>query len=223
MQGALLWTTQMWKRATKPNEELITLWKFRELGPTPCFEGGDGAWFHPMPQGVPVALAHIGRDPGSLGAGMMAPDRATRAAYFEALAGMYLERPRDEWVRLLQENDVACQPVQPAEAAFEHPQAVHNRAVSIIELPGVGPVTQLGHPYHLERHEEPEPSPPPGVGEHTDAVLASLPRPRAIPAVSRPTSSVRLAHALEGIRLLDFGTAVAGPFGAMTSAISART
>jgi crotonobetainyl-CoA:carnitine CoA-transferase CaiB-like acyl-CoA transferase len=36
IQGALLWTTQIWKRASKPNEELISLWKYRELGPTPC-------------------------------------------------------------------------------------------------------------------------------------------------------------------------------------------
>ncbi len=215
MQGALLWTTQMWKRATKPDEELIALWKFRELGPTPCFEASDGAWFHPMPQGVPIALAHVGRNPDSLGAGMMAPDRETRAAYFEALAELYLERPRHEWVRLLQESDVACQPVQPAEAAFEHPQVVHNRAVSTVELPGVGPVTQVGHTYHLERHEERVPGPPPGVGEHTDAVLASLPHWRSAAAGSRPTSSGRLAHALDGIRVLDFGTAVAGPFGAM--------
>ena len=176
MQGALLWTTQMWKRASKPNEELVSLWKFRELGPTPCFEASDGAWLHPMPQGVPLALAYVGRDPDSLGPGMMAPDRETRAAYFGALAQMYLQRPRDEWVRLLQQNDVACQPVQPAEAALEHPQLVHNRAVTTIEFPGVGPVTQVGHTYHLEYHDEPPPCPPPGIGEHTDAVLASLPR-----------------------------------------------
>jgi crotonobetainyl-CoA:carnitine CoA-transferase CaiB-like acyl-CoA transferase len=215
MQGALLWTTQIWKRATKPNEDLITLWKYRELGPTPCFEAGDGAWFHPMPQGVPIALAHVGREPDSLGAGMTAPDRETRAAYFQALAELYLERPRDEWVQLLQDNDVACQPVQPAEAALEHPQVLHNRAVTTIELPGVGPVTQVGHTYHLECHEEPVPEPPPGIGEHTDAVLASLaPSGSASPVPGR-ASVGRLAHALEGIRVLDFGTAVAGPFGAM--------
>jgi crotonobetainyl-CoA:carnitine CoA-transferase CaiB-like acyl-CoA transferase len=128
---------------------------------------------------------------------------------------LYRERPQEEWVRLLQGNDVACQPVQPAEAAFGHPQVVHNRAVSTIELPGVGPVTQVGHTYHLECHGEPVPSPPPGVGEHTDAVLASLPPRAPSPAASRATPSGRLAHALEGIRVLDFGTAVAGPFGAM--------
>jgi crotonobetainyl-CoA:carnitine CoA-transferase CaiB-like acyl-CoA transferase len=215
MQGALLWTTQMWKRASKPNEELVSLWKFRELGPTPCFEAGDGAWLHPMPQGVPLALAHVGRDPDSLGSGMMAPDRETRAAYFAALAEMYLQRPRDEWVRLLQQNDVACQPVQPAEAALEHPQVVHNRAVTTIEFPGVGPVTQVGHTYHLEYHDEPPPGPPPGIGEHTDAVLASLPRTQPGSAPAGATSPGRLAHALEGVRVLDFGTAVAGPFGAM--------
>ena len=64
MPGALLWMTQIWKRAETPTPEIANLWKFKALGPTPCFEAAHGQWFHPMPGGVPVALAHLGRDPG---------------------------------------------------------------------------------------------------------------------------------------------------------------
>src|SRR5690606_9591401 len=62
-QGALVWMTQQLKRAERPTPSLHELWRFPDLPPTPCFEAADGAWFHPMPQGVPVALAHLGRDP----------------------------------------------------------------------------------------------------------------------------------------------------------------
>jgi len=213
MQGSLLWTTQIWKRAERPNGDLVNLWKHRELGPTPCFEGADGKWFHPMPQGVPISLAHLGRDPAELdGGAISSDDRQAKARYFEAVRDLYLQRPRDEWVELLQGSDVSCQPVQAAETVFDHPQVAHNRAVTTVELPGVGPVTQVGHTYHLELHEETVQGPPPLVGQHTDEVLGSL-TPRARRASGATGSN--LGHALQGIRVLDFGTAVAGPFGAM--------
>ena len=66
-QGVLLWTTQIWKRASKPTPNLHDLWRYRDLPPTPCFEASDGKWFHPMPGGIPAALKHVGRDPGDLG------------------------------------------------------------------------------------------------------------------------------------------------------------
>ena len=213
MQGGLLWTTQIWKRAERPNADLLNLWKFKDLGPTPCFEAADGGWFHPMPQGVPIALAHVGRDPEELDpASITSDDRESRARYFESLRDLYLQRSSDEWVKLLQDHDVSCQPVRPIETAFDHPQVVHNRVVTTVEIPGVGPVTQLGHPYHLERHEESVQGPPPSVGEHTEELLRSV-ADRSRTDVPAPTR--RLRHALEGIRVLDFGTAVAGPFGTM--------
>jgi crotonobetainyl-CoA:carnitine CoA-transferase CaiB-like acyl-CoA transferase len=213
MQGSLLWTTQIWKRAERPNADLENLWKFKDLGPTPCFEAGDGQWFHPMPQGVPVALGHVGRAANELDpSAIMSDDRPSRAQFFDGVRELYLERPRDEWVQLLQEHDVSCQPVQPAERVFDHPQVVHNGAVTTVEIPGVGPVTQVGHTYHLERSDEVVQGPPPVIGQHTDEVLDSLPERKPLqPRASRAS----LQHALEGIRVLDFGTAVAGPFGTM--------
>ena len=213
MQGSLLWTTQIWKRAERPNGDLVNLWKFKELGPTPCFEAADGRWFHPMPQGVAVALAHVGRDPGELDqSAISSSDRESRAGYFDAVRRLYLQRPAEEWIQLLQGADVPCQPVQPAESAFDHPQIVHNGSVTTVDIPDVGPVTQLGSPYHLERHEATVQGPPPRAGEHTEQVRDSIGNrsPRRSSGSATP-----LRHALDGIRVIDFGTAVAGPFGAM--------
>ena len=65
-QGSLLWTTQIWKRASHPTVALSAMWENKDLGPTPCFEDSDGQWFHPMVNGVSVALAHLGRPPDEL-------------------------------------------------------------------------------------------------------------------------------------------------------------
>jgi crotonobetainyl-CoA:carnitine CoA-transferase CaiB-like acyl-CoA transferase len=220
-QGALLWTTQVWKRAERPTPILHELWRIKEFPPTPCFEAGDGEWFHPMPHGVPVALAHLGRDPGEIDMmGAAFGDYEDRKAYFEAVGEIYRQRPRDEWVALLQAAEVPCQPVGTAEAAFDHPQLVHNGAVTVVDVPGVGPVRQFGRAFRTEG--EPagfSPEPAPAVGEHTAALVsdrASVPVTATGPAVpdSAPVDPTDRGP-LAGIRVLDFGTALAGPFGTM--------
>src|SRR5205814_7246751 len=83
-QGALAYLTQIWKRAETPTPALTELWRFKDFPPTPCFEAGDGKWFHPMPQGVPVALGHIGADPMALDVSLSSHgDYEARRAFFD--------------------------------------------------------------------------------------------------------------------------------------------
>ena len=212
-QGGLLWTTQIWKRASRPTPPLSAMWAHRDLGPTPCFEASDGQWFHPMVNGMSVALEHVGRRPDELGVTTITlGDRASREEYFQVARDVFKQRPRDEWVALFQEHDIPCQPVQPPGPIFDHPQVAHTGAVTTVEVPGMGPVTQLGHTYHLERHRDVVQGPPPAVDQHRTEIIGEAARPRP----ERPAPAGRsLRHALEGIRVLDLGTVVAGPFGAM--------
>ena len=213
-QGTLVWMSQIWKRAESPTPALTDLWRFKDFPPTPCFEASDGLWFHPMPQSVPAALAHVGQPLDALGPMMVATgEYEERKAFFDGVRQLFLQRPRDEWVKVVQDADVPCQPVGRAEDAFDHPQIVNNRASTVVELPDVGPVKQLGRPYHLERHEEPVPAPPPAVGQHTEEVRASLASTPPKTATAADGSTRRFP--LDGIRVLDFGTALAGPFGPM--------
>jgi crotonobetainyl-CoA:carnitine CoA-transferase CaiB-like acyl-CoA transferase len=225
-QGSLVWTTQVWKRAERPTEALTQLWRFRDLVPTPCYEASDGRWLHPMPKAIPVALEHLGRDPADLATigSPMSADRAEREAYFAAAREVFRQRPRDEWVELLQSRSVPCQPIQPAEDAFDHPQVVATGAVVTVDVPEVGPIGQVGAAYLMDLDDLIDPAPPPGLGAHTDDVLARASGPRtasgtASPARATPTvhpsASGRLEHPLSGVRVLDLGTVVAGPFGAM--------
>jgi crotonobetainyl-CoA:carnitine CoA-transferase CaiB-like acyl-CoA transferase len=225
-QGSLVWTTQVWKRAERPTDALFQLWRFRDLVPTPCYEASDGRWLHPMPKALPVALEHLGRDPGELaGIGTsMSADRSEREAYFAATRDVFRERPRDEWVELLQGRGVPCQPIQPVEDAYEHPQLIATGAVVTVHVPDVGPVHQVGAAYLMDLDDVVAPTPPPAVGEHSHELLATgvaeAPPPvPARPARRAPEGDGALGpsrgHPLAGVRVLDMGTVVAGPFGGM--------
>jgi crotonobetainyl-CoA:carnitine CoA-transferase CaiB-like acyl-CoA transferase len=217
-QGSLVWTTQVWKRAERPTDALFELWRFRDLVPTPCYEASDGRWLHPMPKAIPVVLEHLGRDPGelSVAGSPMSPVRAEREAYFAAARELFLERPRDEWVELLQARGVPCQPILPVDDALDHPQLRATGAVVTIDVPGLGPLTQMGAAYRMDVDDEVAPSPSPvGTGTETSEARTEGPVPGR-PGPTDPSGAPgSLMPPLAGIRVLDLGTVVAGPFGGM--------
>jgi crotonobetainyl-CoA:carnitine CoA-transferase CaiB-like acyl-CoA transferase len=223
LQGALVWTTQIWKRAEHPTPELNDMWVNIDLPPTPCFEGSDGQWFHPMSHGLIPALRLLGEDASHLDfAAVMSADRERRERFFTAAQEAFAKRPAQEWFELFQQVDVACQLIQPVDDVFTHPQAVATRAVTTVEVPGVGPVAQLGETYTLSGHVDGTPGAPPDLGANTDDVLRSLtPGFFALDGRDDHRSRTRgeeAGRALEGVRVLDLGTVVAGPFGGMLMA-----
>jgi alpha-methylacyl-CoA racemase len=85
----------------------------------------------------------------------------------ETLAGIFMSRPRDHWVDLLQDTDACFAPVlSPAEAP-DHPQ---NRARGIFSD---GPVQPMPAP-RFARSDTPLPSTPPAPGADSREVLDSL-------------------------------------------------
>ena len=207
VQGALVWMTQLWRHATTPTPPLYEMWQFKDLVPTPCFEAGDGRWFHAMTNGLPIALAHLGRDPSELDLRVMISRRppVARALLRRRTRRCSAQRPRDEWVELMQRNDVNCQPIEPAEPVFEHPQLLHTGGGDDRRRPG----RRARHPArpHLRRsrdHENEAPAPPPSVGEHTATCAAPRshrPRPgaaasapRALDARARRRAGARFRH-----------------------------
>jgi crotonobetainyl-CoA:carnitine CoA-transferase CaiB-like acyl-CoA transferase len=90
------------------------------------------------------------------------------------LAETFRSRTRDDWVAWFAERDVCFAPVLDLREAFAHPQ-VAAREMLIRDAEGN---PHIGTPLKF-RHEPGRIDPTlPGLGEHTDAVLASLHEPR---------------------------------------------
>ncbi|MFN8028251.1 MAG: CoA transferase [Acidimicrobiia bacterium] len=221
MQGALLWMTQIWTRAERPTPELERMWGDRAPGPTPNFAAGDGKWFHPMPMAIPLACEHIGYDLGADGFSAMFGTAEDKVRYYEAVQALYLERPMQEWVDLMQAHMEPAQPVLPVEEGLHHFQVEHNRAATDVEFPGLGTVRQVGEVVHISEHRMRPPTPPVPAGHDTESVLGALDPAR--PAAADAPAAVDKRGPLAGVRVLDFPLARAGPVTTMVLGDSAPT
>jgi alpha-methylacyl-CoA racemase len=87
---------------------------------------------------------------------------------------VFLERTRDEWSEFASQHDCCLEPVLDLDEALDS-DLVRGRAMVVeLEQPGAGTVRQLGHPVKFSRTPGAPQGPGPGLGEHTDEVLASL-------------------------------------------------
>jgi crotonobetainyl-CoA:carnitine CoA-transferase CaiB-like acyl-CoA transferase len=86
----------------------------------------------------------------------------------------FRERTTNEWVELLRAHDVWCQPVNTMEETFDDVAVKHIAPVLEFDHPQAGHVKVLKHPVRYSSGEATLRRPPPGLGEHTDELLAEL-------------------------------------------------
>jgi len=87
------------------------------------------------------------------------------------VAEAFLGRPLAEWLTILTENDVPHAPLAGIKEALDDPQVRHrNMVIEIKDQENT--VKQLGSPYKLCDTPPRFETPPPGLGEHTDTLLA---------------------------------------------------
>jgi len=212
-QGVLSFTTQLWQDVEHREEP----WFQIPRDPRPnIYECADGLWVHSMHgaggrgKDRSIAWEILGIDPPDLAANpMLSPefDQTVREGVRRIRRQDLLDR---FWA-----NEIAIAPVRPAHEALDDEQVINNGMSVVIDDPVHGPVRQAGISFRL--HGVPTPhvqGPQPRLGEHTDAVLASLADEPARARATRPAKRA-LAHALEGIKVLDLGNFLAGPFGPM--------
>ncbi|GAA5335012.1 MULTISPECIES: CaiB/BaiF CoA transferase family protein [Thermus] len=101
------------------------------------------------------------------------PERVThREEVVEAITQVLKTKPRAHWLKRLQEAGVPAAPVNDLSEAFQDPQAEARGAVWTLEHPLLGALPTLANPLRfLSRTPASPPSPPPLLGEHTEAVL----------------------------------------------------
>ena len=81
-------------------------------------------------------------------------------------------KPRSEWERLLEQNDVPHAPVNNFEEVVDDPQVRHLGTFSELMHPVKGVTKSIGRPVSYDGSREFTTAPPPVLGEHTDYVLS---------------------------------------------------
>ena len=123
---------------------------------------------------------------------------------------VFRSRTSDEWLQALSDADVPCIVVRELGECFTDDQALANDYVVEVDDPAIGPALQAGPPITTT---------PPGsfarpavaLGTSTvDEVLDDWPEQ----ATTTPVTVTGDTRPLAGMRVLDFGSVVAGPFGA---------
>jgi crotonobetainyl-CoA:carnitine CoA-transferase CaiB-like acyl-CoA transferase len=90
------------------------------------------------------------------------------------LRAIFLEKTRDEWIRLFEGEDVCISPVLSLDVALSHPNTLARRMVVDVGSPLGGTERQLGLPIKVAGEEERAPGRAPRLGEHDDPVLEEL-------------------------------------------------
>ncbi len=209
-QGVLLYTTQLWQEASTPPpgyHEVMARTYPPGVHQVWLMECAGGEWLHySMLSGLtPIKTLDevIGLEAGA--------DDAARRARIRTLA-------RDPLIAELRANNHAVDPVTPAADVFTHPQTIANETAAIVVDPDIGATTQMGVPIHLLSTPGAIVGPQPAVGAHTESVLRDLLQTGvggAHAAGGAPAPLPQPGGPLAGIRLIDVGQYLAGPFGPM--------
>ena len=96
-----------------------------------------------------------------------------RGVLIAAVSEIFLGRETDAWLKLLNEAEVPCAPVQTVDQVFKAPQVLHREMLVEVEHPTAGTVRMAGIPVKFSATPASVRLPPPLLGQHTEEVLAS--------------------------------------------------
>ena len=90
------------------------------------------------------------------------------------LAEKFLQQPSTHWLKLLEERDILCGPVNTYAEVFNDPQVLLNEMVIEIDHPNGGKYKTSGLPLKMSKTPGKVRIPPPLLGQHTDEILTDL-------------------------------------------------
>lgn len=221
MQGVFLTTLGPWIRAERADTPQFQTWIMDGRTPKGLFKTKDGRWVH---QWVPLPSFILGSSEGDT---LEITDQVTKPTeatlritpnpddmvilfhYYPEMRAAMAKFTADEWTEHAAKVRVPCQPLLSPEEALAQQTFLDDGCV--IEANGI---RQVGSVYRMSANEpQGLPTPAPEAGADTDAVVAEALALLGTPAPTAGETSDPLTHPLAGIRVLDFGFAVAGPFG----------
>jgi crotonobetainyl-CoA:carnitine CoA-transferase CaiB-like acyl-CoA transferase len=213
IQGALGPMAMHWRQVERPSPSLeFGMPKTATMAT--LFECADGVWVHHMGnvEASPLmqqVIEELGSPPmlSAEQTGTLRPGRA-RSVYEDA----FRRRPSKDWLEDFWANDIPVQPAVPLGKILQDEQARANDYVVDLDDPEAGPITMAGLPLTIQPAQRVR-NPAPDFGAHTDEVLAEWTPIERAPAASATAGTRRWP--LEGVKVLDLGNFLAGPFGPM--------
>jgi crotonobetainyl-CoA:carnitine CoA-transferase CaiB-like acyl-CoA transferase len=204
LQGALAPAALYWQRAGDPPDWLAqhTLPKLDEPPHITIFRCADGRWLQVMggftkAEPLRTVLAEVGAE--DLFGGWATWDNRDR------WAEVFARRTVDEWTALLWPVDAVCMPVLEMGEVFALEQARANGYAVEVDDPKYGRTLQAGPAFDV--------SPVTLIGAPAPELAdRSVPVEWSRPPVTPRRRGAPIDRPLDGLRVVDFGSYVAGPF-----------
>ncbi len=103
------------------------------------------------------------------------PDRVkNRGQLVRILEEIFLEKPREYWIKLFRGHGVPVAPVYEVDEVFQDPHVKSHRIVVELPHPLLGSIPQLTYPARINKEKPMSRQHPPLIGEHTRKILREL-------------------------------------------------
>jgi crotonobetainyl-CoA:carnitine CoA-transferase CaiB-like acyl-CoA transferase len=230
LQGVLATTQFPWQRAENADARGFQSWIIDQRAPKGVFRCADGRWIHqwvPLPdfllspsKGTTLVrtLETVGPRQATNRIGTESSELVLLHLYQSDMIEAVAKFPSQDWVSLGAEVGVPLQPIRSPEEALHDPLLLADGCVIEVDDPDRGPIRQVGRVYSLSRCPSDHPSPAVPLGAHTDEVrheADSVDLSLGRSGGERLPDRIDPSPPLAGIRVLDLGLAVAGPWGTM--------
>ncbi|WP_380874951.1 hypothetical protein ACFB49_02360 [Sphingomonas sp. DBB INV C78] len=126
-------------------------------------------------------------------------------------APFFAKFPSAEWEKAAAVSDICVQPIRAPEDALTDPLLLADGSVAVVEDPELGPLHQAGILFRL--HDCPTAVRGPAHPRGADTEAAREAAAKAAPSPVQPRPADLSRGPLTGIRVVDLGLAVAGPWG----------
>jgi crotonobetainyl-CoA:carnitine CoA-transferase CaiB-like acyl-CoA transferase len=226
MQGAAASALCGWQRSEHTDLPDFATWVMGSKSPKGHFECSDGRWIHnwvPNPRFILSAAAgdtldatpdlSVHNDPNRVGTGI--EEIFILDHYHPLMAEAVKKFPCDEWLAAGAVADIPLQEPRSPERSLSDPLLLADGCVRELDDPELGRIRQVGTVIEFAKTPAAPGGAAPSPGQHTEEIRQEAARlsVAATPPSAPSEPARKLAGPLDGVRVLDLGLAVAGPFG----------